>query len=383
MNLEEWKKKNSDTLKRLGVTRSESTEAKDQGETQTVQKQETPSTAPEKPQESNFVYKPYTPSQAVLDAQSRLESLVQPGEYKSQWYNQLQQSLDAILGRKDFRYDLNGDALYQQYKEQYQNLGQQAMMDTMGQAAALTGGYGNSYASTAGNQAYQRYLQGLNDKIPELAALARQNYDKDTQAMYDRANLLNAMENQDYGRWSDQYNRWDAERQYLYNIYNNERDYDYSKYSDDRNFQYNQSQDAIAYQQWQAEMAERKRQFDLEYALSQAAQNAVSHGGGSSSHGSGSGSSGTVFQGYKTGNLTGNSAVSEKPSGGGKVGSLTGGDTVAMNDAINKIRAMRNVPGAADSPEYVRAYLINLASTTNLSPEQAAQVMDMYERGKI
>lgn len=383
MNLEEWKKKNSDTLKRLGVNRSESTGAQDRGETQTVQKQETPSTATEKPQESNFVYKPYTPSQAVLDAQSRLESLVKPGEYKSQWYNQLQQSLDAILGRKDFRYDLNGDALYQQYKEQYQNLGQQAMMDTMGQAAALTGGYGNSYASTAGNQAYQRYLQGLNDKIPELAALARQNYDKDTQAMYDRANLLNAMENQDYGRWSDQYNRWDAERQYLYNIYNNERDYDYSKYSDDRNFQYNQSQDAIAYQQWQAEMAERKRQFDLEYALSQAAQNAVSHGGGSSSRGSSSGSSGTVFQGYKTGNLTGNSAVSEKPSGGGKVGSLTGGDTVAMNDAINKIRAMRNVPGAADSPEYVRAYLINLASTTNLSPEQAAQVMDMYERGKI
>ena len=228
MNLEEWKKKNSDTLKRLGVTRSESTEAQDQGKTQTVQKQETTSTATEKPQESNFVYKPYTPSQAVLDAQSRLESLVQPGEYKSQWYNQLQQSLDAILGRKDFRYDLNGDALYQQYKEQYQNLGQQAMMDTMGQAAALTGGYGNSYASTAGNQAYQQYLQGLNDKIPELAALARQNYDKDTQAMYDRANLLNAMENQDYGRWSDQYNRWDAERQYLYNIYNNERDYDYS-----------------------------------------------------------------------------------------------------------------------------------------------------------
>lgn len=383
MNLEEWKKKNSDTLKRLGVTRSESTEAQDQGETQTVQKQETPGTANEKPQESNFVYKPYTPSQAVLDAQSRLESLVQPGEYKSQWYNQLQQSLDAILGRKDFRYDLNGDALYQQYKEQYQNLGQQAMMDTMGQAAALTGGYGNSYASTAGNQAYQRYLQGLNDKIPELAALARQNYDKDTQAMYDRANLLNAMENQDYGRWSDQYNRWDAERQYLYNIYNNERDYDYSKYSDDRNFQYNQSQDAIAYQQWQAEMAERQRQFDLEYALSKAAQNAVSYGGGSSSKGSSSGSSGTVFQGYKTGNLTGNSAVSEKPSGGGTVGSLTGGDTVAMNDAINKIRAMRNVPGAADSPEYVRAYLINLASTTNLSPEQAAKVMDMYERGKI
>lgn len=41
-------------------------------------------------------------------------------------------------------------------------------MDTMGQAAALTGGYGNSYAQSAGNQTYQQYLTALNDQVPSL-----------------------------------------------------------------------------------------------------------------------------------------------------------------------------------------------------------------------
>jgi guanine deaminase len=46
--------------------------------------------------------------------------------------------------------------------------GQQAMRDTMGQAAALTGGYGNTYAQQAGEQAYAAYLSRLNDVLPEL-----------------------------------------------------------------------------------------------------------------------------------------------------------------------------------------------------------------------
>lgn len=50
------------------------------------------------------------------------------------------------------------------------------MQDTMGQAAALTGGYGNSYAQGVGQQAYQGYLQQLNDNVPQLQAQALQTY---------------------------------------------------------------------------------------------------------------------------------------------------------------------------------------------------------------
>ena len=82
------------------------------------------------------------------------------------------------MNRKDFSYDMNSDVLYNQYKDQYQALGQTAMADTMAQASALTGGYGNSYASTVGNQAYQSYLSQLNDKVPELYQLALDNYNR-------------------------------------------------------------------------------------------------------------------------------------------------------------------------------------------------------------
>lgn len=84
------------------------------------------------------------------------------------YVEQLNALYDQIMNRKPFQYDLNGDLLYRQMADQYTQLGQQAMRDTIGQASALTGGYGNSYATTAGNQAYQQYLTQLNNNIPDF-----------------------------------------------------------------------------------------------------------------------------------------------------------------------------------------------------------------------
>ena len=86
------------------------------------------------------------------------------------------EALEAYLNREDFQYDLNADALYRQYKDRYVELGRNAMADTMGQAAALTGGYGSSYAQNVGQQAYQSYLGQLGDVIPELYQLAYDRY---------------------------------------------------------------------------------------------------------------------------------------------------------------------------------------------------------------
>lgn len=96
--------------------------------------------------------------------------------YQSTWQDQLRDTANKIINREKFTYDLNGDALYKQYKDRYIQQGKQAMMDTMGQAAALTGGYGNSYANQVGNQAYQQYLTALNDNVPELWDRAYQVY---------------------------------------------------------------------------------------------------------------------------------------------------------------------------------------------------------------
>lgn len=181
-----------------------------------------------------YTQKEYTESDAVKQAKSALEqqNANKPGEYKSQWQPQLNDTIDKILNRKDFSYDLNGDALYQQYKDRYTQQGKMAMMDTMGQAAAMTGGYGNSYAQIAGQQTYQNYQQGLNDKIPELYQLALDKYNQEGQDLYSRYSMLGAQEQQDYGRYQDAMNAWNQERSWLGDQYNTERSYDYGQYRD-------------------------------------------------------------------------------------------------------------------------------------------------------
>jgi hypothetical protein len=98
--------------------------------------------------------------------------------------------MSQIQNRKAFQYDVNGDALYQQYKDRFIHNGQRAMQDTMGQAAALTGGYGSSYAQNVGQQAYNEYMMGLNDVIPELYQLARDKYDRETSRMKEQYAML-------------------------------------------------------------------------------------------------------------------------------------------------------------------------------------------------
>lgn len=200
-----------------------------------------------------FTYNEYMESPVVSQAHATLQQhlAAKPGDYQSTWQGQINDMIDRILNREDFSYDVNSDALYQQYKDQYSALGKLAMQDTMGQAAALTGGYGSSYASTAGNQAYQSYLSQLNEVVPELYGMARDQYNQEGQDLYNQYGLLANHENQDYGRYVDQYNQWASERDHLQGTYNDERNFDYGKYSDDKSYAYDEYRNAIADQQWE------------------------------------------------------------------------------------------------------------------------------------
>ena len=126
--------------------------------------------------------------------------------YQSQYADQIKGLYDQISNRKDFSYDVNSDAMYQQMKDQYVQGGRMAMMDTMGQAQAMTGGYGNSYAQGVGQQAYQGYLQGLNDQVPNLYQMALNRYIQQGDQMLDQYSMLTSQEAQDYARWQDQQN---------------------------------------------------------------------------------------------------------------------------------------------------------------------------------
>lgn len=188
----------------------------------------------------DFNYGGYQESETVQQAGAALQAALaaQPGAYQSKWQSQVDSIIDQILNRQAFNYDFNEDALYKQYAEQYTRRGKLAMQDTMGQAAAMTGGYGSSYASTAGNQAYQEYLSQLNEVIPELYGMALDRYQMEGQEMYNQYSMLSAQEQQEYARYMDDYNKWLSERDYATGRYDSERDYDYSKYIDDRNYEY-------------------------------------------------------------------------------------------------------------------------------------------------
>ena len=123
--------------------------------------------------------------------------------YAGTYDQQLQQLYDQIMNREDFSFDLNGEALWQQYEDRYMQQGQMAMMDAMGQAAALTGGYGNTYAQGVGQQAYQRYLQELNDKVPELYQLALSRYNQEGDRMKEQYAITGELAADEYGKYLD------------------------------------------------------------------------------------------------------------------------------------------------------------------------------------
>lgn len=216
--------------------------------------------------DTGFKYANYTPSGAVTNAGNALQNAANAvasyGKFtygNEQAYNDV---INKIMNREKFSYDLNGDALYQQYKDMYMKQGQLAMQDTMGQAAALTGGYGNSYAATAGNQAYQAHLDQLNNIIPELYQMAYDRYNQEGQDLYNQYGLLSSDRSQQYGEWEAGYNRALAERDYAQGLYDSERSYDYGLYSDKLNFDYGVHRDGVSDQQWEKAYDEGIRQFD-------------------------------------------------------------------------------------------------------------------------
>lgn len=223
----------------------------------------------------------------IANAQRLLDQQIKnkPGVYQSSYQNDITGTINQIKDRKPFAYDLNADALYNQYKDQYVSLGKQAMADTIGQATALTGGYGNSYAATAGNQAYQNYLSQLNNVVPELYNNAYGRYKDEEQTLY---NMLSMYQNQDaldYGKYQDTYSNWQNDRNFYAgelstlrglnqdawaqnesNRYN-ANSLDWNNYYNAESYNLDSYKQAVAEDQFNAQLAEQQRQYNNEQAL--------------------------------------------------------------------------------------------------------------------
>ena len=226
-----------------------------------------------------FKYKEFEESEEALGAKGSLsnanDALTNLGDFN--WVDQgkLDDYTSQYQNRDKFSYDFNTDALYQQYKDKYIKQAKMASADVMGQASAMTGGYGSSYAQTVGNQAYQSSLDQLNDVIPELYQLAYDKYNQEGQDLLNNISLLRGERDFAYGQYNDEYTKLANDRDYWSNMYNNLYNRDYTQYSSDRTFEqtnhntaegykYQADRDAIADAQWEKNYGLSERQLAME-----------------------------------------------------------------------------------------------------------------------
>lgn len=193
--------------------------------------------------------------------------------YTDNYTGKINNLMGQIENRDPFSYDAAADPTFQQYQAQYNREGNRAMNDAMASAAAHAGGM-NSYAMTAAQQANDYYSTKLNDKIPELTQLAYEMYMRDFDQDVAELNMLRGLGETEYNRYRDQYTDYLNERNTAYQMYlddieqqitdlglvQNMDNTQYNRYRDtmsdwrnDRDFAYGMYRDDMGDYQWRSE----------------------------------------------------------------------------------------------------------------------------------
>lgn len=155
-------------------------------------------------------------------------------QFKSSYDDEISELYRKIVNRREFRYDAASNPVYGSYRDRYVREGELAMRNTVGQTAALTGGYASTYSEAAGQQQYDAYLKKLNDVLPELYSDAYERYTEEGEALKDSFDITMTAAKNEYDRYrdrvsdskfvsefaSEQYNSAFEQRQKLYdNLY--------------------------------------------------------------------------------------------------------------------------------------------------------------------
>ena len=156
---------------------------------------------------SGFVVNPISPQDFTYE---------EAPTYESTYQGDISNLYKQIKNYKDFTYSPEQDPLFAQYKKQYQREGQRATEDTMGQAAAMTGGIPSSYAVQAAAQAGNYHAAQLADKVPELYEAAYNRYMDKYAMLGDKLKVAQGLEDTDYARHLDDYAKWKDERTFGY-----------------------------------------------------------------------------------------------------------------------------------------------------------------------
>lgn len=183
--------------------------------------------------------------------------------------SEIEDILDEIGNRDPFEYDLTEDPMYQQYRDSYIREGKRAMEDTAAQTAAMTGGYGSTYGATAAQQSYDRYLEGLNDVVPQLEQTAYGRYRDELGDLFDEMTALQQEESRLFGQYATERGFSQADRDFAYNAMlaamnqnNYENEFDRGIFESDRDFDFNEGTT-----KWQMTQEERQNAIDNALAI--------------------------------------------------------------------------------------------------------------------
>lgn len=218
----------------------------------------------------------YKESEALTNLRGELATVEgqKPDAFVNKYEGQIDALLDKLQSREKFSYDFNTDPNWLALKDQYQRNAILGMQGAIGDAAGLTGGYGNSYAQQVGQQTYQQQISEMTDIIPELHGQALNVWQAENQQMQSNLAALQTQSELDYAQFFNDWQMWNTDRNYMYQKVADMSEDEFNKYmygverwQQDRAYYAGQKQIAIQNQQWQLQLDESRRQFNNQLAF--------------------------------------------------------------------------------------------------------------------
>ena len=154
----------------------------------------------------------------LSNARTELENYekTRPADYVSQYQPKIKDVMGQLDGMKDFSYDPTRDAAYEQYKNSYTRQAKLANENAQANASAISGGYGSSY----GTQAGQNAMAGLSSATNGLYSQALNQYTQKKSDLQNQLTGYQQAEAQDYEKYQTNYQNWENQRNYYQSAYN-------------------------------------------------------------------------------------------------------------------------------------------------------------------
>ena len=154
----------------------------------------------------------------LTDARGELERYEQtkPADYQSKYQGQINDVMSKLNDLGEYDYDPAADTAYQHAQK-----AKLANQNAQANASAMTGGYGSSYGTQAGQKAYAATMDNLDSVLDGLTAQNRAEYNTKKSGLQEQLSGLQSAEQNDYAKYQKDYSQWQDGLSYRQNEYNN------------------------------------------------------------------------------------------------------------------------------------------------------------------